>query len=137
MTLEIATRNWALVLALVFASTIVIFVLYRALIDSVWGQLRVSARQLKFRYRSADRAQKAVNKAVAKLEKLRAKSDSVKPRHVREASEALDDARALGKIAEDQVLIAETQMHSLIADEYPPPQHEALRRKYLTRPDKI
>ena len=123
-----------MVLALVFASPIVIFVLYRALIDSGWGQLRVSARQLKFRYRGANDAQKAVNKAVAKLEKLRAKSDSVKPRLVREASEALDDARALCKIAEDQVLIAETHVRNLIVDEYPPQQHEALRHKYLTRP---
>ncbi|MCH7821743.1 MAG: hypothetical protein IIA07_06970 [Proteobacteria bacterium] len=122
-------------LALVIASAIAMFVLYRALIDSGWGQLRVGARQLKSRYRGADRAQKAVNKAVARLEKLRARSDSVKPKLLTAASDALDDARSLCKIAEDQVLIAETHVRNLIADEYPPKLHEAMRCKFLARPD--
>ena len=63
--------------------------------------------------------------------KLGARADSVKPRHLQEVEEALEDALALAKIAHDQVMIAETRVRELILEEFPPQQHTALRAEYL------
>ena len=62
---------------------------------------------------------------------LRAKRESAKPRHVQETTEALEDAQALLKIAEDQVLIAANHVRKLILEEFPPTRQEQLRSKYL------
>ena len=134
MTLDFAARHWSLLIASVLATAILLFVLYRAFSDSARGQLRSNVRQVRRRYQDAVRARTAVNKAAARLEKLRSKSASVKPRHGQEASDALEDARSLLKIAEDQVLIAENHVRKVIVEEFPPKRHDALRSKYLTRP---
>lgn len=133
--LDFLIRNWALVIASVLVTAISLFVLYRAFSDSAQGQLMRHVRTLDERYRHAERAQQAVNRAASKLEKLRAKAVSVKPRHGQEAAEALEDARSLLKIAEDQVLIAENHVRKIIVEEYPPKRQEALRGRYLKRPE--
>ena len=52
-------------------------------------------------------------------------------RAVQEATEAMQDAEALLKSADDQVLIAGNHVRKLIVEEFPPKQHERMRNKYL------
>jgi hypothetical protein len=97
--------------------------------------LRSIVQQLRRRERAAQAAHKAVDRAGTRLERLRAEAESVKPRHVEEASGTLEDARALQKIADDQVLIARNHLRKLILEEYPPKRHAAMRSKYLQQDD--
>lgn len=131
MTLDYLSRNWALVAASVLVTAVLLFVVFRAYQDSAKGRLQAKAKQLRAREQDARAARKAVDKAVASLDRLRAKADSVRPRRVEEASGALEDARALQKIADDQVLIARNHVRKIILEEYPPKRHEAMRTRYL------
>ena len=131
MTVEFISRNWALVAASILGAGILLFVVYRLYRESTRGQLGSRVRALQTRYRKATRAQQALDKATARLDKLRRIAATVKPRHVEEAGEALEDARSLRKIAADQVLIAENNVRQLILNEFPPNRHDGLRRKYL------
>lgn len=131
MTLEIVSKNWALVIASVLGAAILLFVLFRAHQDSARGRLQASVKQLRLREREAQAARRAADRAVASHDRLRAKADSVKPRRVQEASEALEDARALQKIADDQVLVARNQVRKIILAEYPPKRHAAMRTTLL------
>ncbi len=131
MNLEFLTRHWALALAGVFAAVITLFVVFRARSDSAGGQMRAMHNALLQRRDELSRQMKVADKAEKKLAKLGARADSVKPRHLQEAEEALEDALALAKIAHDQVMIAETRVRELILEEFPPNQHTALRAEYL------
>ncbi len=131
MNLEFLTRHWALALAGVLAAVITLFVLLRVWSDSAGGQLRAMNNALLQRRQELSRQQKLAGKAEKRLLKLRARADSVKPRHLQEAAEAFEDATALAKIANDQVMIAETRLRELILEEFPQNQHTALRGKYL------
>ncbi len=131
MSPEFLMKNWALVAASVLGTAILLFVLFRAYQDSSRGRFKAAVVQLRKREREARAARNAVDKAATKLERLRAKAASVKPRHVQEASESLEDARALLKIADDQVLVGRNHVRKLIVEEYPPKRHEAMRDRYL------
>ena len=131
MSAEFITRNWSLVGATVLFAGIALFVLFRIYTDSAKGQLGARLRALRTRYQELDSAEKAVDRADRRLSRLTANAKSVKPRHVEEAREALDDARSLLKIASDQVLIAENHVRKVIVEEFPPKRQETLRIKYL------
>ena len=131
MNLEFLTRHWALVLAGILAVVITLFVLFRVWSDSAGGQLRAMHNALLRRRQELSRQQTVADKAEKKLVKLRARADSVKPRHLQEAAEALEDAAALAKIANDQVMVAETRLRELILEEFPQNQHIALRVRYF------
>ena len=53
------------------------------------------------------------------------------PMLVQEARDALQDARALQKIADDRLLVAENQVRRIIVEEFPPIKQLRLRRRYL------
>ena len=131
MSPEFLTKNWALVAASVLGTGILLFVLFRVYQDTSRGRFKAAVVLLRKREREARAARNAVDKAASKLERLRAKAASVKPRHVQEASESLEDARALLKIADDQVLVGRNHVRKLIVEEYPPKRHEAMRDRYL------
>ncbi len=131
MSVEFLIRNWALVAASILATGILMFVLVRLYRESDRGQLGNRVRTLQGSYKEVARAQKGLDKASERLDELRKKASTVKPRLVEEAGEAIEDARMLLNNANDQVLIAEKNVRELILDEYPPEQHEALRQKYL------
>ena len=135
MTIDFVARHWSLVIASVLFTAIALFVLFRIYTDSARGQLGERVRALRERYQDVDKAEKAVLRAERKVTALGAKSASVKPRHLDEAGEALEDARALAKIAADQVLIAENHVRKVIVEEFPPEQQEALRARYLRQTD--
>jgi len=131
MSPEFLTKNWALVAASVLGTAILLFVLLRAYQDSSRGRFKAAVGLLRKQEQEARAARKAVDKATTKLERLRANAASVKPRHVQEASESLEDTHALLKIADDQVLVGRNQVRKLIVEEYPPRRHEAMRDRYL------
>ena len=133
MTVDLIIRNWALVVAGILASGILVFVLVRLYRESDRGQLGNRVRALQGCYKEVARAQKGLDKASERLDELRKKASTVKPRHVEEAGESVEDALLLLNNANDQVLIAEKDVRQLILDEYPPDRQEALRQKYLNR----
>ena len=131
MTVDLIIRNWALVVAGILGSGILLFVLVRLYRESDRGQLGNRVRALQACYKEVSRAQKGLDKASERLDALRENAPTVKPRYVEEAGEAMEDARMLLNNANDQVLIAEKDVRQLILDEYPPNRQEALRQKYL------
>ena len=88
MSPEFLTKNWALVAASVLGTGILLFVLFRVYQDSSRGRFKAAVVLLRKREREARAARNAVDKAATKLERLRAKAASVKPRHVQQASRA-------------------------------------------------
>ena len=124
-------QNWAIVVASVLGTGILLFVIFRAFQDSVRVRLQAAVRQLHDLERDVRAAAKTVDKRVARLDRLTANADSVPPRLAQEASELLEDARALRRIADDQVLIARNQLSLIITEEYPPKRHASMRSRYL------
>ena len=82
-------------------------------------------------YLQSQRQQIKLSKAERNLERLQARAESVKPRVVSEAGEAVTDGRSLLKILSDQVLVAETRVRTIITEEFPPLRHDALRHRHL------
>jgi uncharacterized protein YlxW (UPF0749 family) len=131
MMVDYLRQNWALVAAaalLLVVGVIIIAVLYRR---SATGQLSRTAKCAREARNKLSTAQKAVAAAEKRVSRLQKKAASVKPRVLQEAKEALQDAKALQKIAGDQILVANNHLRRVIFEEYPPARHEALQRKYL------
>jgi hypothetical protein len=128
MSGDFAVRNWALLLAAALAAVVFAFVAIR---HSVRVRLGVAAWRLQGAERKAKSAAAALAKAGGRLDRLRARAESVKPRLLDEASEAAEDARLVRKIADDLVLVARKEVRTVIVEEYPPKRHAALRRRYL------
>ncbi len=131
MTLSFLEQHWALVSASIVGTAVLLFVAWRAWLDSPRGRLGAAWRCLRAKHVEAQRQRKAVQKLSSRLEDLEAKAESVKPRRLREAAEAVQDAESLLKIAGDQVLIAENHVRKIIVEEFPPRRHERMRSKYL------
>ena len=131
MTQELLLQNWALVIASVLGTGIVLFVIYRIYRDSTRGRLRTAVTYLRDRERAAQSAARDVDKAMARLERLRAKADSVVPKQADAARDATMEAQELQKLINDQLQIAQNDVRVLIVEEYPPRRHAAMRQKYL------
>jgi hypothetical protein len=132
MALTFLQQYWALFGSSVVATTVLIFVVWRVWLDSARGRLRVARRRMRAKRLEAQRQRKALQKLSSRLDHLESRADSVKPRLLREAAEAVQDAEALLKIAHDQVLIAENHVRKIIVEEFPPQRHDRMRSKYLT-----
>lgn len=131
-------NNWALVIAVVVASlaaTMIVAVLLRR---SARGQLKRVRADLRKALKRNRKAMSVVEKCHRRLVKLDTNAEKVKPRLLQEARDALDDARALEKIANDQVLIAGNHVRRVIHEEFPPSQQQKLRDRHLpdAQPDK-
>ncbi len=131
MTLSFLEQHWALVSASIVGSVVVVFVAWRAWVDSPRGRLGIARRHLRNKALARDKQRKALQRLSRRLDELEARADSVKPRHLREAAEAVQDAEALLKITADQVLIAENHVRKIIVEEFPPNRHDRMRSKYL------
>ena len=59
------------------------------------------------------------------------RASKTKPRVIDEARGCLEDARALQKVADDQVLIARNEVRQIIVAEFSPRHQEVLRRRLL------
>jgi hypothetical protein len=124
-------NNWALLVAAGLGAAIALVVVYHLIKRSAWGQLRRKLGVLAKARREEARAMRALDKAERLAGRLREKAERAKPRHLREATEALEDARALAKIAHDKVLVAENHVRRVIHEEYPPLRQAGLRARYL------
>jgi len=131
MTLELVTRNWALVVASVLGTAILMFVLFRLYTDSPRGRLRRCVRTLRVKQAAAGKTRRQLGAAQRRLAHLQARAALIKPRLVSAADEAVQDAQMLQKIADGQVLIAIKQVREVILEEFPPNRHDVLRNKYL------
>jgi len=131
MTLNYLEQYWALVVASVLATAVLLFVIFRLYQGSARGQLRARVRDLRKCEQQARAAARAADKAASRLARLRDRADSAKPRHIDEVSGLLADAKALHKIALDQVLIAQNHVRKVIVEEFPPKRHDKMRSRYL------
>lgn len=131
MTINDLQQNWALVIASVLGLGIVLFVLFRAAQDSRRGRLGSALTYMRDRERAARKAVKALEEATLRIERLRARSESVPPKQADAARDKLLEAQELQKLIDDQLLIARNDVRMLITKEYPPKRHEAMRSKYL------
>ena len=131
MTLEFLQRHWALAAASILVAAIVLFAAWRAWLDSPRGRLHLAQRRLRKKELEARRQQKRLARLSAQLDSLRRKADTVKPIRLQETAEAVQDAEALLKIADDQVLIAGNHVRKIIVEEFPPKRHDRMRSKYL------
>jgi len=131
MTPDYLQQHWALVIASVLATAVLLFVIFRLYQRSARGQLQARVRDLRQCEQRARAAARAADKAASRLARLRDRADSTKPRHVDEVSGQLADAKALYKIATDQVLIAQNHVRKVIVEEFPPKRHDEMRNRYL------
>jgi hypothetical protein len=110
---------------------ILLFVLYRLYEVSPRGRLGAHVAVLRTHRNEVTQAETRLAKASEKLSALRSKADTIKPRLLSEAEEAMQDAQSLQKIAGDQVLRAQKLVREVILEEFPPKRHDGLRNKYL------
>ena len=131
MNLELLQSDWAVWLALgaIFIALAVLVpkllkMTSRSKLKRVLADLKAARKELRESVRTTRKAEKKVQKLVARAEK-------VKPRILQEAKEALEDAQALEKILQDKVMVAENHVRRVIHDEFPPAEHERMREKHL------
>lgn len=134
MDWNILKSNWALAVAAILGFIIVMIAVAQLIRRSSWGQLRQTLKTLAKARRDEAIALKSAEKAERVARRLHEYADRAKPRHLQEAKDALQDARALTKIANDKILVAENHVRRVIHEEYPPVRQEALRQKYLPDP---
>jgi hypothetical protein len=123
--------HWALLLASGTGLVLLLLAVARLVRTSARGQLRRMQKALQQERGRLEKAKAVVDKAERQKARLMQNPDRVRPRLLRESAEAVEDARALAKIAADRVLVAENHVRRVILDEFPPAQHETLRSRYL------
>lgn len=138
MDAELLRSHWALAAAGAVLALVAIVLLVHKASRSAPAQLRGARRRAARLHRRLLRAERDVVSAEARLHRLQARAQSVKPRLVVEARGALEDAQALARIARDQAEIAENHVRRIITEEFPPAHQQRLRDRYLpgTPPDK-
>lgn len=131
MNLESLQSDWAIWLALgallVAGATIAPRLLRRtskAKLNRVVADMNKARKDLRKTLRAMRNAEK-------KAQKLQQRAERVKPRVLQEAKDAVDDAKALQKILNDKVMVTENHVRRVIHDEFPPTEHDRLRRKFL------
>ena len=129
--MDFLQQNWALLVASVLGTAVVLFVIFRVLDDSARGVLMRLVGEHDDKKAAAIKAQRAVSRTEKKLQKMHGRAKSVRPRHLQEMSDALEDARQLLKIRQDQVLISANFVRKHILEEFPPSRQDGLRTKYL------
>ena len=129
---------WALIAAAAIALVVLGFAGAYLLGRSARGQLRRARKELARERERQRKAAAVLQKAERQRMRLVQQAERVKPRLVREAGEAVEDAKALAKIAGDRVMVAENHLRRVILEEFAPARHDELRNRYLpdTRSDK-
>jgi len=131
MNLESLQSDWAIWLALAILLIAAAMITPRLLKMTSRSKLSRVFADVKAARKELRKSVRAAKKAGKKLEKLLARADRVKPRVLQEAKESVEDGRALAKILNDKVIVAETHVRRIIYDEFPPEKHERMRAKYL------
>ncbi len=99
---NILKSNWALLAAVGIGLIVALIVSAQLIERSAWGQLRETRRSLAKARQDEASVLKALEKAERITKRLHKQAERAKPRHVQEAREAVEDARALAKIAYDK-----------------------------------
>lgn len=138
MSPNLLQNHWALLLAAGIALIVALFLLAQRASASAPAQLRRVRTKLADERARLRRAERAIARAERRLRRLERRADRVKPRLVQETKAALEDAKALARIAQDQVMIAENHVRRVILEEFAPAKQQRLREKYLVKgpPDK-
>jgi hypothetical protein len=136
MSRELLIQHWALVTAAGPLAAVALYALLQGIGKSSFRQLQRSLLERDKQAKAAAKARAATGKTESRLDDLLKKSDRVKPRQLQEAKDALQDSRALQKIAEDKLLIAENHVRRIIHEEFPPVKQPRLRDRYLPEPNK-
>ena len=131
MTMDILQKNWGLVAALVVLVPVVFAVIGAAAGQSRIGKLNSKARVVKSARKERSASLKKVESLEKRVDALVARGERVPPAKIEQAKAALSDAIALARVAEDQQLIAETQLRRFILEEFAPTRHDALKRRYM------
>ena len=131
MNAEDLQTHWALLLASATGVVLLLLGLAHFARTSARGQLRRMQKALDQERARLVKAKAVVDKAERQKSRLLRHADGVKPRLLQESAEALEDAKALAKIAAERVMIAENRLRRVILEEFPPTQHEKLRNRYL------
>lgn len=129
--MESLQTNWAIWLASAMLLIAAVGIIPELLRRTSRGKLNRVFADVKAARRELRKSTRAANKAEKKYERLLARADRVKPRVLQEAKESVEDAKALAKILNDKVIVAETHVRRIIYDEFPPEKHERMRAKYL------
>lgn len=131
MSREIFMQHWPLLIAFGLIAAVALQVLSYGVAKSASGQLRRALSEKLVQARLARKARTTTGKVEAKLDAMLKKSEKVKPSALQKCKDTLQDARALQKIAEDKLLIAENHVRRVIHEEFPPVKQEKLRARHL------
>jgi len=131
MTGGVFQQHWALWLAAAPLLIVTSSVIARVWRRSSRGRLGLALAEHRKALRAAAKAHRQHDGARASLDRLEKRAGKVKPRIVDEARGRLADQEMLARIADDRVQVTANQLRKVIYEEYPPNQHEALRKKYL------
>jgi uncharacterized membrane protein YccC len=131
MVAEVLQKNWALAVAIVLGVAIALFVAVRVLQDSRQGRLNRALRDLRDRERALRKASKAADKAAARLSNLSTRGDTVPPRKLVGAKDALAAAQETERLLRDQVLVVRNTARTIILEDFPPRRQDALLTRYL------
>jgi hypothetical protein len=131
MILTVTEHNWALIAGLMIIAFITPILGWRGYQQSGRGRLRVALRKVRRLRQLVKAAAKASAAAEQKLERLQAKSKTVKPCVMRAAKGNVQDARMKNKLAVDHLHIAENRALKIIVNDFPPNRHEKLQGKYF------
>jgi hypothetical protein len=124
-------QHWALLIASVLILGVALFVVFRLMQGSRRGRLAAALGRLRERNKALATATRNVAKAKGRVEKLHSGGDSVPPGKLLAAKDALEEARDIERLLNDQVLVVQNEARTVILEDYPPNRHEAMRRKYL------
>lgn len=131
MEIDLILENWALWASLVPGTLVVYAVAVALYRRSGSGQLSRACRNHRAAQKTLARARESVTAAAAKVGKLQSRADKVRPRELQEAKDALEDCRALEKIADDKSQVMRNHLRRVIFEEFPPARHEKMRARYL------
>lgn len=135
MSADAFVSYWALWAAAAPVAIAVIVVSAHVLRLTSRGRLQKVLTDHRQTERLRRQAERRVHKAEKQVARLAGRAEKVRPRVLQEAREALEDAKALQKIADDRALVTANHVRKVIFEEFPPSRHEAMRKRYL--PDDI
>ncbi len=131
MDIEFLLSHWGLLAATALLLVVAVNIALLSWQRSASGQLRHALAAMQEQRRVSANAADATDKAESRLDGLMQARDRVRPSLLQEAREALQDARALQKIADDRLLVSENYVRRIIHEEFPPIKQYKLRLRYL------
>ena len=130
MTPDWLVQHWALVAAVATATAALVVVAVRLWLRSRAARLGRALRQRRRRELELQKAARSARRIARSLRRLEEKAGKIAPKRLSEAEGRAQDARRLYEIAADQLLVAENHVRKIIVEEFPPGQHETLRRRH-------